>query len=68
MDLSFVGEQLDEKAFTDVDEFASDVILMLDNCRTFNQDGTEFFKAADRLQVFDNCPRQAGRALTALLG
>ena len=58
MDLSFVGDQLDDKAFADIDEFASDVILMLDNCRTFNQDGTEFFKAADRLQVMvPCCPR-----------
>ena len=49
--LNLIRGELDAQAFSTLDAFASDIMLMLDNCRTFNQEGTEYFKAADRLQV-----------------
>lgn len=51
MDLEKIEQHLQDKLYDDLDEFCADMLLMFENCRTYNAPDTIFYDAANRLQV-----------------
>eukprot|EP00941_MAST-03F_sp_MAST-3F-sp1_P000323 g323.t1 len=49
MDLSLVEKKLNQGAYSGALDFAADVRLVWHNCKTYNQDGSEYYKIAQRL-------------------
>lgn len=52
MDLKMVAQRVKDKSYSTRDAFVRDIQRMLDNCRHYNNDTTEFFKCADRLEQY----------------
>jgi histone acetyltransferase len=49
-DLQTMERKLQARQYTDVDAFAADVQLIVDNCRVYNQESTIYYKSANTLE------------------
>ena len=51
MDLGTIHGKLEEGAYSDIDDFASDITLMFRNCRSYNPPGDDVVAMAEKLRV-----------------
>ena len=52
VDLKTMEEKLEAEKYTSVEEFCREMQLIFDNCRTYNNETTQYYKCADRLQEY----------------
>lgn len=52
IDLSTIEESLQRRQYSCVEEFAADILLMFENCRTYNDPIAQAYTAANRLQTY----------------
>eukprot|EP00741_Cyanophora_paradoxa_P007204 tig00001085_g6970.t1 len=52
IDLQTMEEKIGKEAYTTREAFWEDMQLMFNNCRTFNAEGTRYYKCADELNKF----------------
>jgi hypothetical protein len=50
MDLGTIKGKIEKKKYNTLYQVAEDVRLVWDNCKTYNQDGSDFYKLASNLQ------------------
>lgn len=50
MDLGTIKGKIEKKKYVTLYQVAEDVRLVWDNCKTYNQDGSDFYKLASNLQ------------------
>jgi len=50
MDLSTMEHKLDTNQYPNVDAFLADAQLIFDNCRTYNAEGSSYYKNATKLE------------------
>ncbi|KDQ57812.1 hypothetical protein JAAARDRAFT_130557 [Jaapia argillacea MUCL 33604] len=52
MDFSTMEHKLDTNQYPNIDAFAADAFLVFENCRTYNPEGTIYYKNAGKLEKF----------------
>lgn len=50
MDMSLIMKKLNNKVYSSINDFGSDVILMCDNCFSYNGPDTQYYKCAENIQ------------------
>ena len=50
VDLATMEHKLDTNQYPNVDAFLADTQLIFDNCRTYNAEGSSYYKNATRLE------------------
>jgi len=54
MDLKTLSDNVDDGQYTTMDEFKTDVQKIFDNCRTYNESTTPYYKCANKLEEYFN--------------
>lgn len=52
MDLSTMEQRLEADAYTSVEQFLYDARLIFNNCRSYNNETTTYYKNANKLEKF----------------
>lgn len=52
IDLRLIGARIKDKYYSSEEALVSDLFLMLENCRKYNDEGTVYFQCADELQQY----------------
>lgn len=52
MDLGTIGANIKAKRYTEKEELMADMLLIFDNCRTYNQPGSEVYEAAEECEAY----------------
>ena len=49
-----LSDNVDDGQYTTMDEFKTDVQKIFDNCRTYNESTTPYYKCANKLEEYFN--------------
>lgn len=52
MDLSTIDLKIEKELYHTLDEFVADVQLVVDNCRIYNNESTQYYKCANLLEEY----------------
>ncbi len=52
IDFISISEKLDENSYNNINEFLEDVMRVFNNCRKFNEKGSEFYDIANQIEGY----------------